>query len=139
MRRIQRYHILSVLGDLKAHPYDQVIMIGSLHFANPINRSELWPGEKLSSNQYYSNVFESMLKKLMEDGLIKRVENDRIRQLRLSNSYQISPRDWDLQLTDKGQDCLRNEQMERAGDYDYYKNFQGTLDSAKKINPGLFK
>jgi hypothetical protein len=139
MRRISRYHILSVFGDLKPKPYDTAIMIGSLHFANPVNRSELWPGERLSSGQYYSNVFESMLKRLMEDGLIKRVENDRIRKLRSLDSYQISPRDYDLQLTEKGRDCLAAEQIERDGDKDYYKNFKGTLDSAKRINPGLFK
>lgn len=138
MRRIQRYHLLSVLGDLQPHPYNQVIIIGSLHLANPANRAEIWPGEKLNNSQYYSNVFEEMLEKLMEDGLVKRVETARIKQLRLLYSYQIDPRDWDLQLTEKGRDCLAMEQIAREGDYNYYKNFSGTLESAKKINPGLF-
>ena len=139
MRRIQRYHVLAVLGDLKAHPFDQVMIVGSLHISNPANRMEIWPGQKIAKNKYSSDVFYSMLKKLMDDGLVQRVENDRIRQIRLNDSYQISPRDWDLQLTEKGRDCLAMEQIARDGDYSYYKNFKGTLDSAKKLNPGLFK
>lgn len=139
MRRIQRYHVLSVLGDLQPHPYDEVVVIGSLHLANPANRAEIWPGQKMGRNTYYSNVFESMIRKLIEDGLVRRVENAHIRKIRLEVSYQVSHRDWDLQLTDKGRDCLAGEQIERSGDYNYYKNFQGTIDSAKQINPGLFK
>lgn len=139
MRRIQRYHILSVLGDLQPKPYDSVVMIGSLHLANPVNRSEIWPGQKITKDQYYSTVFESMLKKLIEDGLIKRIETENIKKLKLLDSYQISPRDWALQLTDRGRNCLADEQIERAGDRDWYSKYSGTLESAKKINPTLFK
>jgi len=139
MRRIQRYHVLSVFGDMKPHNYNHAIMIGSLHISNPVNRMEIWPGQKIQRNKYVSEVFEGMINKLMEDGLLQRVENEHIRKIRLDESYQISPRDWDIQLTQKGRDCLGMEQIARSGDYSFYKNFDGTTNSAKKINPGLFK
>src|SRR5271157_4806043 len=100
MRRIQRYHLLAVLGDLKPKSYNDTVMIGTLHFADPTQRAELWPGENLSTYTYYSDIFESMLKRLIEDGLIKRVETSRIRFFRTLDSYQISSRDYELQLTD---------------------------------------
>lgn len=153
MRRIQRYHVLCVLGDLKPHPFDQVMVIGSLHISNPLNRAEFWASQKIGRNKYGSDVFYSFLKKLMDDDLIMRVENERTKKIRLQSCnhkthpdpygpcfvYQVSIRDYDLQLTEKGRDCLAMEQIARDGDYSYYKNFQGTIESAKKINPGLFK
>ena len=139
MRRIQRYHSLAVLGDLKPHPYDQVVAIGSLHISNPVNRSEIWGSERVPKNLYSTDVFESWLKKLINDGLIMFVETDHIKELRTRKEYMISPRDYQLQLTQKGRDCLAMEQIARSGDYSFYKNFDGTIDSAKKINPGLFQ
>lgn len=153
MRRIQRYHVLSVFGDMKPHNYADAVMIGSLHISNPVNRMEIWPGQKIQKNKYVSQVFEGMLKELMDDGLLQLVENERTRKARLQTcrhethpdpegmcvTWQISPRDRDIQLTQKGRDCLGMEQIARSGDYSFYKNFDGTTDSAKKINPGLFK
>ncbi len=139
MRRIQRYHSLAVLGDLKPHPYTQVIHIGALHISNPLNRTEIWGSERVPKTLYVTDVFELWLKQLINDGLIKFVETPKIRWTRTQPEYQIAPQDYDLQLTDKGRDCLAMEQIARDGDYSYYKNFQGTIDSAKKINPGLFK
>lgn len=140
MRRIQIFHALSVFGDMKPHRYDDAIMIGSLHISNPANRMEIWPGQKIQRNKYASDVFEAMVKKLMEDGLLQRVENNHIRMLRLDPAYQIAPRDWDIQLTLKGRDCLGAEQIARSGDYSWYNQsgFDGTLDKASKLNPGLF-
>lgn len=138
IRRIQRYHVLSVFGDMKPHHYNDAVMIGSLHISNPTNRMEIWPGQKIQKNKYASDMFEDMIKKLMEDGLLKRTETNYIKMLRLDLSYQIAPRDWDIQLTPKGRDCLGMEQIARAGDYSFYKNFDGNIDTAKKINPGLF-
>lgn len=154
MRRIQRYHALSVLGDLKPHPYDWVINIGSLHISNPLNRSEIWGMERVPRNMYVTDLFQSWVKQLINDGLINVVENENVRAIKLQRcghethpapdgkvclSNHISPRDYDLQLSTKGRDCLVGEQIARSGDYSYYKNFDGTIDSAKKINPGLFK
>src|ERR1035437_9350396 len=139
MRRIQRYHTLAVLGDLKPHSYIQVIHIGTLHIANPLNRSEIWGSERIPKTKYATDVFELWLKKLINDGLIVMLENDRIKRIRIQEEYQIASQDYDLQLTEKGRDCLAMEQIARAGDYTFYKKYDGTLDSAKKINPGLFK
>jgi hypothetical protein len=138
MRRIQRYHALAVLGDLKAHPYMQVIHVGTLHVSNPLNRSEIWGSERIPKTMYATDVFEGWIKELINSGLVKFVETEKIKQIRLQPEYQIALQDYDLQLTSKGRDCLAMEQIARHGDYGYYKNFQGTLDSAKQINPGLF-
>ena len=139
MKRIKRFNLLSLFGDLKPKSYDLAVQLATLHFANPLNRSELWGNEKLPSNSYMSTEIERMFKRLLEDELIKQVENDRTKQIRLLPSYQVSLRDYDLQLTDKGRECLAAEQIERSGDYSWYKNYDGTLSSASKINPGLFK
>lgn len=154
MRRVQRFHVLSVYGDMKPHNYNDSVMIGSLHIANPVNRMEIWPGEKISKKTYYSVVFEGFLKECFASGLLQLVENDRTKKIRLIQCghythpaedgstcivYQISPRDYDIQLTQKGRECLGAEQIARDGDYNFYKKFDGSLDAAKKINPGLFK
>ncbi len=152
MRRVQRYHVLSIFGDMKLHSYNDAVMIGSLHIANPANRMEIWPGETISRKTYYSVVFENMLKECFNNGLLQLVDNAHTKNIRLTQcghsthpapepcfAYQISPRDYDIQLTAKGRECLGMEQIARSGDYSFYKNFDGTVDTAKKINPGLFK
>ena len=152
LRRIQRYHALSVFGDMKPHDYANAVMIGSLHISNPTNRMEIWPGQKIDHNKYASDIFEGMIKQLMADGLLQFVDNANTQALRRKTCghdvhpaptgfcfvYLISPREYDIQLTEKGRDCLAMEQITRSGDYSFYKNFDGTIDSAKKINPGLF-
>jgi hypothetical protein len=140
MKRIERYYFLSIFGGGKPIDYVSLIQIGTLHFANPANRKDIWIGSKTFSNaKTFQQVFEYMLHEALEYGLVRRVENEKIRLIRLQPEYQISPMDWDYQITNRGDECLRNEQIERAGDVFYYKNFDRTLDSAKKINPGLFK
>ena len=139
MRRIQRYHALAVLGDMKPHPYMQVIHVGTLHVSNPLNRSEIWGSERIPKTLYATDVFEAWVKELVDNSLVKYVETEKTKQVRLQPEYQIAKQDYDLQLTPKGRDCLAMEQIARDGDYTFYKNFDGTTDSAKKINPGLFK
>jgi hypothetical protein len=139
MKRIHRYNLLSLFGDMKPKNYFIALQLATLHFSNPLNRSSLWGNERLARNAYMSEEIEKMFKHLLEDGLIKRVETEAIKQARTKDTYLISLREYDLQITERGEDCLRMEQIARAGEYNYYKNFKGTLDSAKKINPGLFK
>jgi len=154
MRRIQRYHVLSIFGDMKLHKYTDAVMIGSLHISNPANRMEIWPGQKIDRRSYVSDVFEGLLKQLINDGLLHLVENDNTRKIKLQQCehsihptttglicvvYQVSPRDYDIQITIRGRECLGLEQIARSGDYSFYKNFDGTTDSAQKINPSLFK
>ena len=139
MKRIHRYNLLSLFGDMKEKPYVLALQLATLHFANPLNRSAIWSNERLSKNVYMSEEIEKMFKRLLDDGLIKRVETEAIKQSRTKDTYLISLREYDLQLTEKGRECLADEQIERAGDYSFYHNFDGTLGSAKKLNPGLFK
>lgn len=154
MRRVQRFHVLSVFGDMKPHNYNDSVMIGSLHLANPVNRMEIWPGEKIGKNTYYSVVFEGFLKECFGAGLLELVDNELTKKIRLKQcghsthpaengkvciAYQISPRDYDIKITAKGRECLGMEQIARDGDYSFYKKFDGSIDSAKKINPGVFK
>ncbi|MGH7974774.1 MAG: hypothetical protein ACREBR_04565 [bacterium] len=138
MYRIQRYHALSVFGDMKIHNYAHAVGIGALHFANPVNRQEIWGYRRIKKNLYYTDFFEGLMKELMNNGLLKLIENDEVRKLRRQDFYVISPRDYDVQLTDKGRECLGMEQIARSGDYSFYKNFDGTLNSVNKLNPGLF-
>jgi len=139
MKRIHRYNLISLFGDLKPKNYIIALQLATLHFANPLNRASLWGSERLAKNAYMTDVIEKMFKQLLEDGLIQRVETAAIKHSRTRDTYLISLREYDLQITDKGRDCLSMEQIARSGDYSYYKKFDGTLDSAKKINPGLFK
>ena len=139
MKRIHRYNLLSLFGDMKQKSYVLALQLATLHFANPLNRSSLWGSERLSKNAYMSEEIERMFKRLLEDGLIQRIETEAIKQSRTKDTYLISLREYDLQLTEKGRECLGMEQIERSGDYNFYKKYDGTLDSAKRINPGLFK
>ena len=139
MKRIHRYNLLSLFGDLKSKPYVLALQLATLHFANPLNRSSLWGSERLAKNVYMTDVIEKMFKQLLEDGLIKRVETEAIKQSKTKDTYLISLREYDLQLTERGRECLGAEQIARDGDYNFYKKYDGTLDSAKKINPNLFK
>jgi hypothetical protein len=124
---------------MKPKQYFTALQLATLHFANPLNRSSLWGSDRLAKNAYMSTVIETMLKRLLEDGLIKRVETEAIRHSRTKDTYLISLREYDLQLTEKGRDCLGAEQIARDGDYNFYKRYDGSLDSASKINPTLFK
>lgn len=138
MKRIHRYNLLSLFGDMKPKQYIIALQLATLHFANPLNRTSLWGSERLARNTYMSTEIEKMFKQLLEYGLIRRVETESIKQTKTKDTYLVSLREYDLQLTERGRECLGVEQIARNGDYGYYKNFQGTLDSAKRINPGLF-
>jgi hypothetical protein len=139
MKRIHRYNLLSLFGDMKPKNYFIALQLSTLHFANPLNKSSIWGSERLPKNAYMSTVIETMLKRLLEDGLIQRVETEAIRHSRTKDTYLISLREYDLQLTERGRECLGMEQIARDGDYSFYKKYDGTLDSAAKINPTLFK
>jgi len=139
MKRIHRYNLLSLFGDMKPKNYFIALQLATLHFANPLNKSSIWGSERLPKNAYMSTVIETMLKRLLEDELIKMVETEAIKQSKTKDTYLISLREYDLQLTERGRECLGMEQIARDGDYSFYKKYDGSLDSAKQINPGLFK
>jgi len=139
MKRIHRYNLLSLFGDMKPKQYFLALQLATLHFANPLNRSSIWGSERLAKNVYMTDVIENMFKSLLEDGLIQRVETEAIKHSRTKDTYLISLREYDLQITERGRECLGMEQIARDGDYSFYKKYDGSLDSAKKINPGLFE
>jgi hypothetical protein len=153
MRRIHRFNMLSMFGDMAPKQYILALTVLSYHFSNPLNRAEIWGSEKLPKGSYMSDKIERFLKDIINDGLLELVDNEFIKQARLIRcghefhpaydgklciSNIISPRDYDLKITSKGRECLGAEQIARSGDYAFYKNFDGTIDSAKQINPGLF-
>jgi hypothetical protein len=124
---------------MKPKQYFLALQLATLHFANPLNRSSIWGSERLAKNVYMTDVIENMFKSLLEDGLIQRVETEAIKHSRTKDTYLISLREYDLQITERGRECLGMEQIARDGDYSFYKKYDGSLDSAKKINPGLFE
>ena len=141
MTRLERFHLLCYFGSGKAIPWVQAIQIGTLYIADPQTKvhNDIHITKKINGKAYYQIEFIRMFHEGLRCGLIKRVENDNIRALRLQDSYLIEEQDWDYQITAKGDECLRYEQIQRDGDYSFYKGFDRTLDSAAKINPGLFQ
>lgn len=142
MTRLERYYFLGILGGGQPVDYVSLIQIGTLHFANPANRKDIYVGSKSFTHaKSYQQAFECILKKAFEDGLVKRVESAKTKALRLDKAYLIEPADFNYQITAKGRECLGNEQMARSGDASWYNaqyGFDGTLDKAAKINPNLF-
>lgn len=141
MSRLERFHFLSYFGSGLAIPYFQAIQIGTLYISNPTTqvRYDIRITKRNKGQAYYQWEFERMFNKALADGLIKRVENARIKAMKLEEFFLIEKEDYDYQITEKGDACLRAEQIQRDGDYSFYKNFDRTLDGAAKINPGLFK
>lgn len=141
MTRLERYHLLSYFGSGKPIPYFQVIQIGTLYIANPMTkvRHDIRITKRKKGRAFFQWEFQRMFNEALKKGLIKRVENDRIKKMRLDESYVITPEDWDYQITKKGDSCLRNEQIERSGDPFYYKGFDRTADNKYADNIRLKK
>ena len=141
MTRLEQYHFLCCLGNGLTIPWKQLIELGSAYMANPQLkvRYDIRITKRQNGKSYYSWEVERMLKDALENGLVKQIEPDGIRQRKLQNSYVITPQEYSYKISPKGDECLRMEQIARAGDYSFYHNFDGTVDSAKKINPELFK
>jgi hypothetical protein len=141
--RLERFHLLCYFGSGQTIPWSQVIQIGTLYIANPTTkvRYDIRITKKINGKKYYQWEMERMLSCGLRDGLIRRVDNATTRATRLNKAYLIEPQDFDYQITEKGRECIGNEQIERAGDYSWYGKggFDGTIDSAAKINPNLFK
>ncbi len=117
MTRIQRYKFLQIFGDALPHSYFEVIFLGCQHL-------------KLKQKHFEPKIF----KKALADGLIVQVHSDYTRSEadlmeKHDSGFFVGP-DWtrfDYKITPKGDECLRNEQIARDGDYSYYRNFDRTL------------
>lgn len=110
MSREQRFKFLSLFGDAKPYNWFRVVFFGVKYL-------------KVSQAQ-----FERWLQRsIVDDGLVKRV------------GKAANYKDDDYIITAKGDECLRNEQISRGGDYSYFKTFDRTPKSAERLAPVLNK
>ena len=117
MKRIERYKFLQIFGDDKPHNWFEVVFLG-VNF--------------LKVHQF---TFEKHMKQALADGLIRRVATPEIlvilaKMEEHKKGFFVGP-DWkqyDYRITPLGDECLRGEQISRAGDHDYYSNFDRSID-----------
>lgn len=117
MTRIQRYKFLQIFGDGKPHSWYEVINLGV---------------RLLKVHQY---TFENdIFTKALSDGLIYRTDTPetlatKAKQEQHTSGYFLGNNwtDYDYTITPKGDECLRNEQIARDGDYSYYRNYDRTV------------
>lgn len=117
MTRIQRYKFLQMFGDALPHSWYEVIFLGCQH---------------LKMHQY---VFEAKIfKRALTDGIIQRVESKESQIMHVAmaehdSGFFVGPawQQYDYKITAKGDECLRNEQISRDGDYTYYKKYDRTV------------
>lgn len=120
MRRLDRFKLLQLFGDGKDISYFSAVYLGVHYF-------------KVSQTK-----FEKLLRQSLEDGLIKLVETPEIIKLKKSEDYIIIKEMYNYQLTPRGDECLRCEQISRAGDVSYYKYFDRSVNGkhgAQKYSP----
>ena len=117
MKPIQRYKFLQIFGDALPHSWFEVIFLGCQHL-------------KMKQTLFEPRIF----KQALADGLIRRQDNKETllikSQLEQHTTGVFLGADWkqyDYIITDKGDECLRNEQIKRDGDYSYYKNYDRTV------------
>lgn len=136
MTRLERYHLLCYFGGGKPIPYYQVIQIGTLYISDPSQkvRYDIHITKRKQGQAYYQWEFERMFRCGLKDGLIKRMDNDNTNSMRREKVYLIEEQDFDYQITEKGDECLRNEQIARAGATGYYKYFDRQVDSKYQDN-----
>jgi hypothetical protein len=108
LTRIRQYQILAIFGSGQPRSWVNTIWLG------------------VGSMQIPQWEFEKLLNRCMEYGLIKRIDSVDSAKLRQFNEYVISAPSYDFQITEKGDQCLRNEQISRGGDSFYYKGFDRT-------------
>lgn len=136
MTRLERYHLLCYFGGGKPIPYYQVIQIGTLYISDPSTqiRYDIHITKRSKGKAFYQWEFERMFNCALRDGLIKRVPNAQTESMRREKFYIIEKQDYDYQITEKGDECLRLEQMARSGAVGYYKYFDRQVDSKYQDN-----
>jgi hypothetical protein len=102
--RIQRYKLLQIFGDGKPHNWFEVIFFG------------------VQFLKVRQSFFEKLFTRALEYGLLVRL------------GQASNTKDDNYQITAKGDECLRGEQMSRAGDPSYYKYFDRSIDGAFGLN-----
>jgi len=97
MRRLERFKFLQVFGDGNPHNWFEVIFLG------------------VQFLKVKQDHFENLFKRALENNLIRRQFKNSTWN---GDEYLITPR---------GDLCLREEQIARAGNYSYYKNYDRTV------------
>jgi len=106
LTRERRYKILQVLGDGKPHNWFEVIFLG------------------VQFLKIHQRDFENLLQQcVVDNALIYRT------------GKALTIKDDSLALTKKGDSCLRDEQIARDGDYNYYKTFDRSIEDVDRFAP----
>jgi hypothetical protein len=105
LKRIDRYLLLQIFGDGKPHSWNEVVWFC-------IVRLNLKPKQ---ISPFLQNA-------VINHQLIKRV------------GFTSDLKGDSFIITTKGDECLRDEQIARDGDYTYYKFFDRTVDGEWGVN-----
>lgn len=104
MTRIHRYKFLGIFGDGKSHSWFEVVNLGVRHL------------------RVHQTDFEKIFRTAIEYSWIRR--DGRACHFQ-DDTFSILP---------LGDQCLREEQIARAGDPSYYKYFDRSIDGANGLN-----
>ncbi len=97
MRRLERFKVLQLFGDGKPHNWFETIFLGVQYL------------------KVHQNEFERLFRRTVENNLVRRV----YKASSYKDDYYI--------LAERGEQCFREEQIERGGDYSYYKNYDRSV------------
>lgn len=141
LTRIKRYQILAIFGDGKPHDWFNVMFLGVNSIKNCTHANAKGHNKNCGIHQ---KTLEVWLKKCLVDGLIKQVETKKIKIIKSDSSnvgigYTIGWEEYDYQITPKGDECLRGEQIARGGDSYFYKGFDRTPSNKYADNVSLPK
>jgi len=114
MTRKERFKLLQLFGDRKSHTWFNIIFLGVNHL-------------KVKQSYFEDKIFV----KAMQDGLIRRIENKYTTGTRAYPSkdgigYALTWKQFDYILTDRGDECLREELLARE-ESDFTRNFDRSV------------
>ena len=123
MKRLEQYNFVALFGDGKEHSWFEVINLGVRLF-------------KVHQRDFERKFF----KKGLEYGLIKQIPTKEVNRLQINKQNHeegifvgVDWRLFNFVITPKGDECLREEQIKRLGDYNYYKTFDRTVDGPNGV------
>ena len=97
MRRLERFKFLQLFGDGQPHDWFNTIFLGVKYL------------------NVHQNKFEKLFKSALENGLVRRV-------------YKAAQcKDDQYIIAERGEECLREEQIARGGNYEYYKKYDRSV------------
>ena len=97
MYRLERFKILQLFGDGQPHDWFNTVFLGVKYL--DVNQTE----------------FERLFKRALENSLVRRV-------------YKAAHwKDDNYIIAERGEECLRDEQIARGGDVEYYKKYDRSV------------